>query len=96
MKKTTRILCLAIAAVFVVSLLFSIAMSIAYAEEDTSASSRGETVYVTADANGNVERVISSVYLGNDQSGRRLRIIPIFRTSRRSPQMNLPLFRAMW
>ena len=32
MKKTTRILCLAIAAVFVVSLLFSIAMSIAYAE----------------------------------------------------------------
>lgn len=67
MKKTTRILCLAIAAVFVVSLLFSIAMSIAYAEEDTSASSRGETVYVTADANGTIESVISSVYLGNDQ-----------------------------
>ena len=65
MKKSTRVLCLVIAAAFVVTLLFSIVMSIAYAEEGGEAASRGETVYVTADANGNVESVISSVYLSN-------------------------------
>lgn len=64
MKKSTRVLCLVIAAAFVATLLFSIVMSIAYAEGETAAS-RGETVYVTADANGNVESVISSVYLSN-------------------------------
>ena len=65
MRKSTRILCLILAAAFVVSLLVSIAMSVAYAEESAVLSSRGETVYVTADASGNVERVVSSVYLAN-------------------------------
>ncbi len=64
MKKTTRIVCLALAAVFVLSLLCSVVISVALGEGDAP-SARGETVYITADANGNVERVIVSVYLSN-------------------------------
>ena len=62
MKKSFRIICLVMALAFAASVLVSIVCSVALADEmDT----RGETVYVETDAEGNVLSMISSVYITN-------------------------------
>ncbi len=62
MKKSFRIICLIMALAFAASVLVSIVCSVALADEmDT----RGETVYVETDAEGNVLSMISSVYITN-------------------------------
>ncbi len=62
MKKSYRILCLALAIAFALTMLVSIIVSVASAE---GLDSRGETVYVETDASGNVLSMISSVYITN-------------------------------
>lgn len=62
MKKSYRILCLALAIAFAATILVSIIVSVASAE---GLDSRGETVYVETDASGNVLSMISSVYITN-------------------------------
>lgn len=62
MKKSFRLICLVLAIAFAASILISIVCSIALADEmDT----RGETVYVETDAEGNVLSMVSSVYITN-------------------------------
>ncbi len=62
MKKSFRIICFIMALAFAASVLVSIVCSVALADEmDT----RGETVYVETDAEGNVLSMISSVYITN-------------------------------
>lgn len=65
MKRATRIVCLVIAAIFIAVTLISVFMSIANAEGLDYGGTRGETVYVEADANGNPLSMISSVYISN-------------------------------
>ena len=60
MKKSFRIICLVLAIAFAASMLISIVCSIALAD---GMDTRGETVYVETDAEGNVLSMISSVYI---------------------------------
>ena len=62
MKKSFRIICLVLAIAFAASMLISIVCSIALAD---GMDTRGETVYVETDAEGNVLSMISSVYITN-------------------------------
>jgi len=62
MKKSFRIICLVLAIAFAASILISIVCSIALAD---GMDTRGETVYVETDAEGNVLSMISSVYITN-------------------------------
>ena len=62
MKKSFRIICLVLAIAFAASMLVSIICSIALAD---GMDTRGETVYVETDAEGNVLSMISSVYITN-------------------------------
>ncbi|HOF99474.1 MAG: hypothetical protein BWY35_00217 [Firmicutes bacterium ADurb.Bin248] len=65
MNRKFRILCMILALVFILVFLVSIVVSFAQAEALPAAGTRGETVYVDADANGNPLSMISSVYIGN-------------------------------
>ena len=57
-----KIVALILAALFVLILVLSVAMSVAHAADY---GSRDETVYVDMDADGNITGIVSSVYLSN-------------------------------
>ena len=65
MKKSFRIICLVMAIAFAATILFSILFSVTSAQGNDS---RGETVYVETDAEGNVRSMISNVYITNSSS----------------------------
>jgi len=65
MSRKFRIFCLIVALVFILVFLVSVVASFAQAEGLPAAGTRGETVYVDTDANGNPLSMISSVYIGN-------------------------------
>lgn len=65
MNRKFRILCLIVALAFVLVFLITIVASFAKADEISSSGTRGETVYIEADATGNPLSMISSVYISN-------------------------------
>lgn len=64
MKKSTRFICGLIAMILVLLLVAAAVASIAMA---ATAAERSETVYITANADGSVESVLSSIYLTNPE-----------------------------
>ncbi len=64
MNKRYRIICLLLAIAFIGVLLISVIFSFASAQ-DALEGSRGETVYIETDAEGNVKSIVSSVYISN-------------------------------
>lgn len=64
MKKQFRLICLLLAIAFIGVMLISVIFSFASAE-GAETGSRGETVYIETDPSGNVQSIVSSVYISN-------------------------------
>ena len=65
MSRKFRLFCLIIALLFAAVFIVGIVMSVALADEAEDGCTRGETVYISAEADGTPREMVSSVYISN-------------------------------